>query len=96
MLKKIPHWLKNKYAVTLLFFLVWVAFIDQNNLITQFSYRSLLNEQHQEKAYFNREIEKTRRELNELTQNPKSLEKFAREKYFMKKDEEEIFLFTVK
>jgi len=47
-----------------------------------------------EKAYFNQEIEKTRNELEELTTNPVSLEKFAREQYYMKKDSEEVFVFT--
>ena len=41
-------------------------------------------------------IEKTRRELNELTQNPTSLEKFAREKYFFKQDDEDLFILSDK
>jgi cell division protein FtsB len=47
-----------------------------------------------EKTYYNLEIEKTKKELEELTTNPVSLEKFAREKYYMKKDHEEVFVFT--
>ncbi len=96
MIKKIPNWLKNKYSITLLAFLLWVTFFDQNKMISQWSYRSVLNELKTEKKYFDKEIEKTRREFNELTQNPSSLEKFAREKYFMKKDNEEIFVFATK
>lgn len=96
MLKRIPKWLKNKYAITTMVFMFFLLFFDQNNIITQYSYRSQLNKLKEEKEYFNREIEVTRKELNELTQNPASLEKFAREKYFMKKDDEEVFVFTVK
>jgi cell division protein FtsB len=95
MLSKIPYWLKNRYAVTLLFFFLWVFFIDQNNIITQYEYRKQLDELKREKDYFSKEIEKTKTELEELTTNPKSLEKFAREKYFMKKDNEEVFVFTL-
>ena len=91
---KIPYWLRNRYAITLLFFLLWVLFIDQNNIITQYEYRKQLNELEREKVYFSKEIEKTSKELEELSTNPKLLEKFAREKYFMKKDNEEVFLFT--
>ncbi len=94
MLKKIPNWLKNRYAFTVLVFLIFITFFDQNNLITQYSYRTQLKKLETEKDYFNKQIKTTRTELNELTKNPTSLEKFAREKYFMKKANEEIFVFT--
>lgn len=96
MLKKIPNWLKNKYAITTLGFIIFLLLFDQNNIITQYTYRTQLNKLEEEKEYFNKEIEITRKELNELTQNPASLEKFAREKYFMKRDNEEVFVFTTK
>lgn len=96
MLRKVPNWLKNKYTITIIIFLAFISFFDQNNIITQFTYRSQLKKLESEKEYFNQEIKNTRRELEELTQNPISLEKFAREKYFMKKDDEEIFVFTSK
>jgi len=96
MLDKIPSWLKNKYSITFIIFLLWVAFIDQNNLITQYQYRTQLEELETEKDYFSDEILKTKTELEELSTNPKSLEKFAREKYYMRKDNEEVFVFTTK
>jgi cell division protein FtsB len=96
MLDKIPSWLKNKYSITFLIFLFWVAFIDQNNLITQYQYRTQLDELETEKAYFAKEILRTKTELEELSTNPKSLEKFAREKYFMRKENEQVFVFTTK
>lgn len=96
MFEKIPFWLKNRYSITFLIFLLWVLFIDQNNMMTQYEYRSQLNGLEVEKAYFSKEILKTKTELEELSTNPKSLEKFAREKYFMKKVNEEVFVFTTK
>ena len=65
-------------------------------MITQYQYRQQLNELEAEKAYFSEEILRTKTELEELSSNPKSLEKFAREKYFMRKDNEEVFVFTTK
>ena len=96
MIQKIPDWLKNKYAFTLLFFLVYVSFFDQNNIMTQYSYYSQLKTLETERAYFNDAIQKTRQELDDLTKNPATLEKFARENYYMKKENEEVFVFTTK
>ena len=96
MYKKIPNWLKNRYAITILVFLIFLLFFDQNNILTQYSYREQLNKLESEKEYFNQEITRTRKELEELTKNPATLEKFAREKYYMKKENEEVFVFTDK
>ncbi len=96
MLNKIPNWLKNRYALSMLAFIIWVAFIDQNNILIQYSYHSDLNVLKGEKEYFEKAIEKTSKELYDLTENPATLEKFARENYFMKKQNEEVFVFTNK
>jgi len=93
MLKKIPNWLKNKYIITVVVFIVWVGFFDQNNFFTQYDFIQELNSLEKDKAFFMEELKQTRQELNDLTTNPVTLEKFAREKYFMKKDNEEIFVF---
>jgi len=94
MLQKIPSWLKNKYAITMACFIIWVLFFDQNNMLIQSDYRSQLNDIKERKQFYIDEIQKTQQELEELTTNSKTLEKFAREKYFMKKDNEEIFVFV--
>jgi len=94
MFNKIPYWFKTKYAYTMLFFIIWVSFIDQNNIMTAYSYNSELKKLEAEKEYFNEAIEKTSKELFDLTENPATLEKFARENYYMKKEGEEVFVFT--
>lgn len=93
MIKKIPNWVKNKYVITILVFVIWVTFFDQNNFFTQYDFIKELRTLEKDKAYFIEELGKTKQELNDLTTNPVTLEKFAREKYFMKKDNEEIFVF---
>jgi cell division protein FtsB len=95
MWSKIPNWLKNKYAVTIAIFIVWLSFFDQNNFLVQYDFKKELKTLEQDKAFYLEEIKKTRTELNELTTNPVTLEKFAREKYLMKKDNEEIFVFEL-
>ena len=74
-------------------FLVWLAFFDQNNFLVQYEFKKELNTLKQDNAFYVKEIKKTKLELEELTTNPVTLEKFAREKYLMKKDNEEIFVF---
>ncbi len=96
MLNKIPSWLKNRYAYSIIAFVIWVSFIDQNNILTQYSYHSQLDVLEGEKEYFEAAILKTKKELYDLTENPATLEKFARENYFMKKENEEVFVFTTK
>ena len=89
---KLPKLLKNKYAWSLMAFAVWLTFFDQNNLITQIQYRMELAKLEDEQRFYQQEINKVHEDLNELESNPKSLEKFAREKYFMKKENEELFV----
>lgn len=79
--------------ITVVALIVWVGFFDQNNFITQYDFIKELKSLEKDKAFFIEELNKTRQELNDLTTNPVTLEKFAREKYFMKKDNEEIFVF---
>lgn len=78
--------------MTALVFLVWIFFFDQNKIITQFQYHQELEKLEDEKAFYQSELVKIQADLEELQSNPKSLEKFAREKYLMKKDDEEIFV----
>jgi cell division protein DivIC len=96
MLNKIPNWLKNRYAFSMFAFIIWVSFIDQNDILTQYSYHAELSILEGEKEYFENAIKKTSKELYDLTENPATLEKFARENYFMKKENEEVFVFTTK
>ncbi len=76
----------------LLGFLIWVTFIDKNNLISQYQDRQVLYGLDKEKRYYQSEIQTTQDKLNELKTDNKSIEKFAREKYLMKKENEEIWL----
>jgi cell division protein FtsB len=84
--------LKNKYFITLLLFTVWMAFFDRNDFYTRYSYHKELQKLEEEREYYLREIELTQRKQHELMSNPTNLEKFAREEYLMKKENEDIFL----
>lgn len=84
--------LMNKYTMTLLIFLIWLAFFDRNNLVEKMQLRGKITTLKKEKAYYQEKIEEDSRKMQELLSNKKNLEKFAREQYFMKKPNEDIFV----
>jgi len=88
----IPSFLKNRYAVTLFVFALWMLLFDQNDIISQFKLKSQLNELKKEQTYYREQIKITQAELENLLNDNDKLEKFAREKYLMKKPDEEIFV----
>jgi|SRR5450432_806491 cell division protein DivIC len=89
----IPSWLKNKYVLTTLCFAVWVLFIDDRDFVTtHFRHQNELHKLEARKVYFEAEILTVRKELEQLKSNPATLEKYAREKYLMKRDNEDLFI----
>ncbi|WP_291910858.1 septum formation initiator family protein [Chitinophaga sp. CB10] len=91
---KVPGLLKNFFFVTGGLFLLWIAFLDKTNLMYQYQFQSEVNKLESQKEFFISEIKKTKEEQQELLSSPEKLEKFAREKYFMKKDNEDLFILT--
>lgn len=84
---------RNKYLLVIGFFLVWMMFFDNNNW---FYLNKLTNEAHikrNEKDWYTYEIKDSERKLYELTSDIKALEKFGRENYYMKKSNEDVFVF---
>jgi cell division protein FtsB len=87
---------RNKYIITLLAFIIWISFFDQNDLISQYKWRRELYNLEKDKEFYMKEIKQTKVNLDELITDNKKLEKFAREKYLMKKDDEDIFVIVEK
>jgi cell division protein FtsB len=69
-----------------------MLFLDKNDFFTRMDRNRELRKLEQSKAYYTRELASERKELEALRTNPATLEKYAREKYFMKKDGEELFI----
>ncbi|MBL4653950.1 MAG: septum formation initiator family protein [Flavobacteriales bacterium] len=87
-----PSYLKNKYVLTIIVFSFWMLFFDQHNLISQLQLQSELSQYETDKEYYQDKITRTEQDLNNLLTNEDNLEKFAREKYLMKKDNEDVFV----
>lgn len=88
--------LKNKYFIVIVVLISWLLYFDKNDVFTQYELVQKCNKLNTERDYYIAEIEKNKLEINELQNNSKSLETFAREKYLMKKDDEDVFVFTTK
>ncbi len=83
--------LKNRYFIVTVLFLVWMLIFDQNNFFHQYDTQKELNSMRQKEAYLDSEIARNRAQIEKL-ENPEELERYAREKYWMKKDNEDLFI----
>jgi len=92
MFKKLPPFLKNKYSVAFLVFFIWLMFFDRNRIINQVKLMSTLNGLKAQTEYYQQQIEKDTKALLVLESDKDELERFAREKYLMKRDNEDIYL----
>ncbi len=91
-LNLIPSWIKNKYFLSISAFIVWILFFDPRDVFTQMEHRRELKELQASKAWYQNEIAKESIEAEQLRTNPAIVEKYAREKYLMKRDNEDIFI----
>ncbi len=84
---------RHKYLITIALFLVVVGVLDENNLVRRASNKREIMRLHNEIEKYEYEYEESTRKLNELTENPEAMEKVAREKYLMKRPNEDIYVF---
>lgn len=84
----------NKYLLVITFFAVWMLFFDQRDFFYVWEQKQKLKEAENKKHYYEQEIEKAKQDLANLQNSPAALEKFAREKYLLKKDGEDIYLIS--
>ncbi len=91
----IPKILKNKYVLTHIVFLLWVCFFNEVDLFFIYRSQADLRDMKREMAYLEEQNELTAEALKDLTTNDATLEKFAREEYFMKKKNEDLYVVRV-
>ena len=92
LLTQLPSWLRNKYFIAFAAFTMWMLFFDERDVFTMRHHRQELRELQQSKKYYTDQINKEKTELENLKNNPATIEKYAREKYYMKRDNEDLFL----
>lgn len=92
LLNKIPPVFKNKYLLTGVVFLILIVFIDRNNLISQFKLRRQLNNLKKQEQFYREETRRDSIEYQKLVSDTAEMERVGREKYFMKRDSEDIYI----
>jgi cell division protein FtsB len=95
-MKKLLKYSSNFYVLAILFFMFWMLFIDSNNLVNHFRLSQKLNQLEDQKEFYLEKKEKIKAEREELMSNPELLEKFARERYLMKKSTEDLYVIVEK
>lgn len=84
--------IKYRYAMVIVTFIVWMLFFDKNNWWDIMRLQRSYNQTKEERDYYKEQAEIAKKEYNALLTSTDSLEKFAREKYLMKKDNEDVFV----
>ncbi|MGK6350920.1 FtsB family cell division protein [Parapedobacter sp. DT-150] len=84
--------IRNKYLIAAVAFVIWMLFFDRHDVAMQYDYYSQLKGLKAEKAFYTQEIEHVNKTLNDLNTNPQELQRMAREKYKMKKENEDVFV----
>jgi len=94
-MKKLRGIFYNKYLITGIAFAIWMMFFDRNDLPSQIRRSSELYKMKQNQKNMALLIANTEKELQLLKTNPETLEKYAREKFLMKKDNEDLYIVTL-
>lgn len=89
---KLPRFTRNFYFFSGMFFLVWILFIDSNDLLTQIKLQSKINKLEDQKEYYQNNIQEISEQFDQRENDMELIEKFAREKYLMKKETEDLFI----
>lgn len=84
---------KHKYLITVTIFVVIIGFLDENSMVRRVANIREINRLQEEIDRYKLDYDENTRKLNELTANPVAMEKVAREKYLMKKPNEDIYVF---
>ena len=84
---------QHKYLNTIAAFLVIIVFLDENSLIQRQKHQQEISTLKAEIERYRQQFEEDTRKLKELTSNPEAMEKIAREKYLMRRANEDVFIF---
>lgn len=82
----------NKFFLAFMIFFVWILFFDSNNLINRFKVKSELRQMELQKRYYLQEISQNELIRDQLMHDLEQVETYGRERYLMKRDQEDVYL----
>lgn len=88
----IAAWKKYRKWLVIVGLTIWMLFLDRNNLINLYNYKAELSTLENKKEYYQSEIERMKSDKDIIFNDEASLERYAREKYLMKKEDEDIYI----
>ena len=91
LLDRIPAPVRNRYFLLSIMFLAWMVFFDKHDVLTQFQLQATQERLKADKAYYEDKIKEAKADKIDIERDK---EKFAREHYYMQKDDEDIFIFV--
>lgn len=92
LLDRIPSRLRNRYSIMVLALIGWITLFDRSDIWTTWKNHRELGRMEEQAEWYDAEIARTKAHLNEIASDKDLLEKFARERYLMKRDNEDIFV----
>lgn len=93
-MERFVNLIRNKYLLAGVVFVVWMSFFDRYDFATQYAYQKEKNKLESEKAFYTSEIENITTSVRDVQNDPNVIQQIAREKYKMKKENEDIYIIT--
>ena len=90
--RKWYRFLLNKYLIVSVLFVVWMFFFDQNSYFIHKELDKEIKTLNFDKKYFKEKLEKESIQIHQMKSNPEEIERIAREKHFLKKENEDVFI----
>ncbi|GGH12893.1 septum formation initiator family protein [Sphingobacterium alkalisoli] len=84
--------IKNKFLLAVIAFIIWMCFFDRYDFATQYNYYQEKSKLEKEKEFYVSEIVQIEKSINDVQFNPSEIQRIAREKYKMKKDNEDVYV----
>ena len=86
--------IRNQYLIAAVAFLVWMCFFDRYDIATQYDFQTEKAKLEEEKNYYTAEIDRIEQAINDVQYNPAEIQRIARERYKMKKEQEDVYIIS--
>jgi len=89
---RLPRFVRNKFTLSFAGFLLWMLFFDGHSILRRAHDIGQLRAARSQMTYYKSQIAQAQQELDQLFSTNENMERFARERFFLKRDDEQVFL----